>query len=115
MAKQTQSFNQQPGQFEMQPILQLLNSGKLAEAESAANKLVVRYPNAFILYNILGIAQDGLSKFGDAVKSYTKAIALQPNTPDLHFNLGIALANVGRLAEATDSYRKAIALNPKFF
>ena len=115
MAKQTQSSNQQPSQLEIQPVLQLLNSGKLAEAEATANKLVVRYPNAFILHNILGIAQDGLFKFSDAVKSYTKAISLQPSSPDLHFNLGIALANVSRLEEATDSYRKAIALNPNFF
>src|SRR3990167_210644 len=97
MAKQPQPFNQQPSQLEMQPVLQWLNTGKLAEAELAAKKLVARYPNTFILYQILGIAQDGLSKFHDAVASYTKALALQPNTPDLHFNLGIALTNVGQL------------------
>lgn len=115
MAKQAQSSNQQPSQFEMQPVLQLLNTGKLAEAELAAKKLVSRYPNAFILHNILGIAQDGLSKFGDAVNSYTKALALQPNTPDLHFNLGIALANVGKFEDAAKCYHQAITLNPDFF
>ena len=115
MAKQTQSFSQQPSQFEMQPVLHFLNTGKLAEAEQAANKLAARYPNAFILYNILGIAQDGLSKFSDAVKSYTKALTLQPDTPDLHFNLGIALANTGRFEDAASHYRRAIALNPNFF
>lgn len=109
------SFNQQPSQFEIQPVLQLLNIGKLGEAETAAKKLTARYPNAFILYNILGIAQDGQSKFTDAVNSYTKALTLQPNTPDLHFNLGIALANVGRLEEAAKQYHHAIALNANFF
>ncbi len=109
------SFNQQPSQFEIQPVLQLLNTGKLAEAEVAAKKLTARYPNAFVLYNILGIAQDGQSKFSDAVTSYTKALTLQPNTPDLHFNLGIALANVGRLEEAAKQYHQAIALNANFF
>ncbi|MDP3745245.1 MAG: tetratricopeptide repeat protein [Methylotenera sp.] len=115
MVNQPQSFDQQPSQLEMQPVLQWLNTGKLAEAELAAKKLVARYPNTFILYHILGIAQDGLSKFHDAVTSYTKALALQPKTPDLHFNLGIALTNVGQLEQAVDSYHKAIALNPKFF
>ena len=114
MAKQAQS-SQQPSQFEMQPVLQLLNSGKLAEAELAANKLLARYPNTFILYNILGIAQDGLSKFSDAAKNYGKALALQPNNPDLHFNLGIALANIGQFEQAEQHYRKAIALNANFF
>lgn len=115
MAKQPQSFNQQPSQMEMQPLLQLLNTGKLAEAELAAEKLLARYPNTFILHQVLGIAQDGLEKFDASVESYTKALSLQPNTPDLHFNLGIALTNIGKLEDATTSYRKAIALNPKFF
>lgn len=120
MAKQPSSFtqqpySQQPNQLEMQPLLSLFNSGKLAEAESAAKKLVIRYPNTFILYQILGIAQDGLSKFSDAVESYTKALAIQPSMPDLHFNLGIDLTNLDRLDEAETSYRKAIALQPRFF
>lgn len=114
MAKQSQP-SQQPSQLEIQPVLQLLSSGKLAEAELAANKLVARYPNTFILYNILGIAQDGLSKFVDAAKNYGKALTLQPNNPDLHFNLGIALANVGQLEQSAQHYRQAIALNPNFF
>lgn len=115
MAKQPQFMNQQPSQMEMQPLLQCLNSGRLAEAELSAKKLVTRYPNAFILHQILGIAQDGLSKFEAAVESYTKALSIQPNTPDLHFNLGIALTNIGRLEAAANSYRNAIALNPNFF
>ncbi|MDO9280757.1 MAG: tetratricopeptide repeat protein [Methylotenera sp.] len=115
MAKQPQQSTQQPSQLEMQPVLMMLNSGKLAEAESAAKKLVVRYPNAFILHHVLGLAQDGLSKFGDAVESYSKALAIQPNTPDLHFNSGIALTNIGRFEEAENNYRKAIALQPQFF
>lgn len=115
MAKQAQPSNKQPSQLEIQPVLNLLNSGKLAEAESSAKKLVMRYPNTFILHHVLGIAQGGLSKFSDAIESYKKALAIQPNTPDLQFNLGIALANIGRLDEAANSYHKAITLQPQFF
>lgn len=115
MAKQAISYNQQPTAMEMQPVLQLLNTGKLAETEVAAKKLVLRYPNAFILHQILGIAQDGLSKFNASIDSYQKALAIQPNTPDLLFNLGIALTNVGEFEKASERYKKAIALNPRFF
>ena len=105
----------QPAQFEVQPVLGLYNSGKLAEAEVAAKKLISQYPETFILYQVLGLAQDGLNKFDEAVDSYQKALALQPNTPDLHFNLGIALTNVGRQEEAAKSYAQAIKLRPTFF
>ncbi len=115
MATHASSNYQQPSQMEIQPVIQLLNQGKLAEAEAAANKLTTKYPNAFILFNILGIAQDGLAKFSDAVHSYSKALSLQPANADLHFNLGIALANTGKLKEAAASYHKAIGLNPNFF
>ncbi|MDI1361948.1 tetratricopeptide repeat protein [Methylotenera sp.] len=115
MAKPASSFAPQPSQLEMQPVLSLFNAGKLAEAEAAAKKLVVRYPSTFILYQILGISQDGLSKFSEAADSYSKALTIQPNTTDLHFNLGITLTNLNRYEEAEASYRKAIALQAGFF
>ncbi|PKO42917.1 MAG: hypothetical protein CVU29_11350 [Betaproteobacteria bacterium HGW-Betaproteobacteria-22] len=115
MAKQLQSNSSQPTAFEIQPVLQLLNTGQLSSAEQAAKKLTQRYPNAFVLYQILGVAQDGLSKHDAAIGSYKKALSLQPNTPDLHFNLGIALTNTGKLSEAADCYRNAIQLSPDFF
>lgn len=115
MAQQPSSFTGQPSQIEMQPVLSLFNSGRLAEAEATAKKLVVRFPNTFILHQILGIAQDGLAKYAEAVESYQNALAIQPNTPDLHFNIGIALTNVGRLDDAEKHYRKAMALQPRFF
>lgn len=115
MAKQTYLSPQQPSQQEMQPVLHCLNAGKLTEAETSAKKLLTRYPETFILYQILAIAQDGLFKFTDAITSYHKAIALQPNTPDLYFNLGITLTNIDKLDDAALNYRKAITLQPQFF
>jgi tetratricopeptide (TPR) repeat protein len=114
MAKQA-SFHTQPSQLEMQPVLHLFNSGKLAEAEQAAKKLAARYPNTFILYQILGIAQDSLAKPEAAIESYKKALSIQPNTPDLHFNLGITLSNLGNLEDASYHYQQAISLQPNFF
>lgn len=115
MAKQPHLTTSQPSQQEMQAVLHWLNSGKLAEAEAGAKKLLTRYPDTFILHQIAAIAQDGLFKFTDAIASYNKTIALQPNTPDLYFNLGIVLTNVGRLDDAVTNYCKAITLQPQFF
>lgn len=104
----------QPTTQEIQSTLALLNAGKLAETEIAAKKLLTRYPDIFILYHALAIAQDGLQKYADAIDSYRKALKLQ-NLPELHFNLGIALTHLNRLDEAIASYRSAIQLQPQFF
>ena len=100
---------------EIQPLVNLLNSGQLVQTQTLAVKLIGLYPNTFILHHILAIASDGLGLTTQAIASYRNALRLQPNTPDLHFNLGIALTNTGELDAAAASYRKAIALNPKFF
>ncbi len=110
----TQS-NKQPSQQEIQPVLNVLNAGQLANAANMAKSLLTQYPNTFILHNVLGIALDGLGQYEGAINSYRNALKLQPNMPDLHFNLGIALSNLGQFTEAAASYRKAIALQPKFF
>jgi uncharacterized protein (TIGR02466 family) len=107
--------NKQASQHEVQPLLNLLNAGQLANAANMAKSLLTQYPNTFILHNVLGIALDGLGQYEGAIDSYRNALKLQPNMPDLHFNLGIALSNIGQLTEAAASYRKAIALQPKFF
>ena len=105
----------QAPQNEVQPLLNYLNNGQLAQAETCAKALIAQYPNTFILHNVLGIALDGQGKVQEAIASYRNALSLQPNMPDLHFNLGIALTNTGELDAAATSYRKALALNPKFF
>lgn len=107
--------NKQPSQNEIQPLLNLLNTGQLLNTVNMARSMLGKYPNTFILHNVLGIALDGLGQYDGAITSYRNALKLQPNMPDLHFNLGIALSNTGQLTEATISYRKAIALQPKFF
>jgi len=107
--------NKQPSQFELQQLMQLINSGQLAQAESKAKSLLQNAGNFLMLYNLLGIALDGQGKHAEAVTSYRKGIALQANIPDLHFNLGIALSNAGSADEAIASYQKAIQLEPGFF
>ncbi len=115
MATPFSTSNKQPSQQEIQPLLNLLNAGQLAETANMAQTLIAQYPNTFLLHNVLGIALDGLGEYDGAINSYRNALKLQPSMPDLHFNLGIVFGNLNRFEEAANSYRKAIALNPKFF
>ncbi len=107
--------NSQPSQQQIQSLIQLLNNGQLAQAESLAKSLIAAHGNVFILHHVLALALDGQQKFAEAVTRYQNALKLQPNTPDLQFNLGIALTQLNRLEESANAYRQAIKIKPNFF
>lgn len=102
----------QPGQAEVQPLLNLLGSGSLPQAEAAARALLKNYPNAFILHNVLGVCLEGQQKFDEAAATYLRALAIDPSVAEIHFNLGVVLGHLGRADEAIASYRKAVAQKP---
>ncbi len=105
----------QPSQFELQQLMQMINSGQLTAAESQAKKMLNNGTTHFMLYNLLGIALDGQGLHSEAVSAYQKGISLQSNIADLYFNLGIAQSNLGDLDRAIQSYQRAIQLEPNFF
>lgn len=102
----------QPTQAELQPVLNALNSGQLAQAETIAKKLLKTFPNAFALHNLYGNALAGQNKFNDAVKAFRKALEIDPSVGELYFNVGILLTNLNRTEEAINSYKKAVSLKP---
>ena len=109
------STSSPPNPQAIQTLINALNNGQLAQAESLAKDLITRHANTFILHHVLALALDGQQKFADAVASYQNALKLQPNMPDLQFNLGIALTQLNRLDEAANAYLQAIRIQPNFF
>ena len=107
--------NTPPNPQEVQSLINTLNSGQLARAESLAKALIAKHPSGFILHHVLCLALDGQQKFSESVVSYKNALKLQPNMPDLLFNLGIALNHLNKLDEAVLAYRQAIQTKPDFF
>jgi uncharacterized protein (TIGR02466 family) len=110
----------QPNPQHVQSLVNALNSGQLAQAESHAKSLIAKHANVFILHHVLSLALDGQQKYAEAVVSYKNALELQhgktdSGTPDLYFNLGIALTHLSRLDEAAEACQQAIKINPDFF
>jgi tetratricopeptide (TPR) repeat protein len=103
---------QQPSQSEVHRLFHLANTGHMAEAEQAALSMLKNYPNAFIIYNILGVAQENQRKFEEALATYRKAISIDPSIAEVHVNMGAVLGHLGRTDEAIACYRKAIQLRP---
>lgn len=110
-AQHAQNYRQ-PNPRELQPLLSLLNSGQLPQAELTATSLIKTYPNAFILHNVLGVAQENQGKYVEAAAAYRRALEIDPNIAEIHFNLGVVQGHAGQATEAIACYRKALTLKP---
>ena len=104
----------QPPQATIDQIIGLYNQGQLEQTVSLGESLAKQYPNALILYDILGAAYMGLKNTEKTIASYQKALQLNPNHTDAYNNMGMALYDKGRFDEAVESYQKAIKLEPSF-
>ena len=104
----------QPPQTVLDQIIGLYNQGQLEQTVSLSESLAKQYPNALILYDILGAAYMGLKNAEKTIASYQKALQLNPNHTDAYNNMGMALYDQGKFDEAVESYKKAINLEPNF-
>ena len=59
---------------EIEIAMNLYKSGDNIAAENKAKLLIKKYPNIFILYNILGLALSNQKKIEDAYKAVLKKI-----------------------------------------
>jgi uncharacterized protein (TIGR02466 family) len=104
----------QPPQAELQPVLALYNGGRLADAASAAQQLLKRYPAAIVLHSVRGSALAGLGRLDDAEQAFRDAAAADPRSAALLCNLGLVQQQRGRPDQALATYRRAFALQPDF-
>ncbi|NOT83207.1 MAG: tetratricopeptide repeat protein [Methylococcaceae bacterium] len=104
----------QPHPADVQALQQLLQGGQLLQAEARAKALLVQYPKALSVCNLLGLCQQAQGKNLEAVASFRQMLMLDPRIAEIHFNLGVILAELGDTQEAMVSYRKALQCKPNF-
>jgi uncharacterized protein (TIGR02466 family) len=104
----------QPSPAELQPVFAAYNGGRLADAASAAQQLLRRYPAAVVLHSVRGSALAGLGRLDDAEQAFREAVAADPRSAELLSNLGLVQQQRGRNEQALATYRRAFALKPDF-
>lgn len=95
-------------------LINLYNQGKLAAVVDRATMLTEKYPKSFMVWNILGGANKGLNRVGEASEAFKKVTELNPNYADGYNNLGVALKDQGRLEEAIMAFNKALILKADY-
>ena len=111
---QASTNTQSPPQEIINQLLNLYNSGNLEAVVKQASSLTEQYPDAFVVWNILGAANKGLGKTVEASEAFKKATELNPTYADGHSNLGVTLQEQGKLEEAIEAYTKALSLKPDY-
>lgn len=95
-------------------ILELLNSNKLSEAKKEIDKQLLKHPNSWILYNMLGAFFAEQNQLDEALENYNKSIEINPSYAQAHNNKGIALHKLKKISDAIYCYEKALDLKKDF-
>ena len=91
----------------------LLQSGRLAEAETATRKIVAESPHNAEAHTLLGVILDQRGLSADAEHEYHLALALKPNSISALSNLGVLLARTNRASEAIQKFEAVLRVNPE--
>ncbi|MDB2697258.1 tetratricopeptide repeat protein [Alphaproteobacteria bacterium] len=106
---------QSPPQEVINKLVTLYNQGQISAVIEKSQILTEQYPNAFIVWNILGASTAQKGMLDEAIEAYKKSISLKPDFADPYYNMANALKDQGKLNEAITVYTKALSLKPNNF
>ena len=120
MATSTQQLGASASKTDIAAKAADIKTAKYTEIESLMTKDTAAKPDASVLWAQLGLAQNGLKKYDDALVSYKKALDMdaaskKPN-PAIqgmaNAGMGEAYARQGKVTEANAAYDAAAKANP---
>ena len=104
--------NNEPYKKSVLELLQLVKIGKFNLAENKAKKLITKYPNAFLIYSILGLCLINQNQIKKGIDCYKIAIKIKPNFSQAYNDLGIIYKNTGKINEAKVCFENALKFKP---
>ena len=95
--------------------IQLLQSGKTADALTSIDAAIAAGARDPSLYNLKGLAASELGRDAEAEQSFRTVIQLSPQSAMGYTNLGVLLSKLGRNQEAANAFREGLQRDPKSF
>ena len=105
---------QNPSQEAINQLVNLYNQGQLSLVVEQAQALTKQYPEAFVVWNILGTSAVNIGMLDQAITAFKKLILLKPDYAEAYFNLGVTLQHQDKLDEAIEAYTKALSLKADY-
>ncbi len=98
----------------IQSIVNFFNSSRYEEVIKKTIPLIKKFPQIYILNNLLALAYNGLGKYEGAIQTLNKAIKLHPNNIFILNNLGLIHGNLDNNDIAEEYLKKALTIKPYF-
>ena len=106
--------NLHPPQEDIDKLIKLFNQKHFSSVIEQSQALVREYPNAFVIWDLMGATNQLLGKPDEALKDFKQAIQLNSNYENAYYNMGVVLLeDYGNPTEAIEAFKKSISLNPK--
>ena len=105
---------QTPPQETLNQLANLYKQGQFHAVVQDAQILSEQYPQAFVIWNLLGASATQIGMSDQALHAYKEAISIKPDYAEAYCNMGITFQNLGKFDEAIEAYEKAISLQPDY-
>ena len=96
---------------QLKQLVDLYKKKNFPEVVEKAQILISHYPEVSLIWNLLGAANQYLSKYTEASEAFKKVTELNPNNADGFNNLGVALQNQGKLEDAKKAFDRVLLLD----
>jgi len=100
-------------QLELDNLINLYQGEKIKTFLSEAEKVLKQYPDAFMVWNLLGIVEAKIGRVCEATKAFKKVVELNPSFTEGYNNLGNILNEQGQFDEAIVSFENALSIKPE--
>ena len=98
----------------IQSIINFFNSSRYEEVVKKTIPLIKKFPQMYVLDNLLALAHNRLGEYNDAIKVLNRAIKKHPNNIFVLNNLGLVHGNLNNTNIAEEYLKKALTIKPSF-
>lgn len=110
----TQGTSSDPLRGPVDHLILLFRLGRLVEVVNLSQQILIKFPRAADVWNILGVASQSLGNISMALNAFKKSIEINPSFSDSYSNLGVVLLTIGEIDAAMQACKRAIDLKPDY-